>query len=100
MGRVTIVHSYGGLLVRRTSTHSEDLDTTPPRKSKLPRQVFLILHGGTNKFFGTLISFFRSFISFFRSFISPLGGEFSFPRELWGDSSVEIVVSLDISELL
>ena len=37
-----------------------------------------ILHGGTGKFFRSLICFFRSFISFFRSFVSGLRGEFSF----------------------
>ena len=49
---------------------------------EIPRWRLFILHGGARKFFGLMISFFRSFISFLRSFISPLGGEFSFPREL------------------
>ena len=43
-----------------------------------------------------MISFFRSFISFFRTFISPLGGEFSFSRELLGDSSGEIDIGRDV----
>ena len=54
----------------------------PRRKSGIARWRLFILHGGAEKFFGLMISFFRSFISFLRSFISPLGGEFSFPREL------------------
>ena len=54
----------------------------------IPLWRLFILHGGVEKFFGTLISFFRSFISFFRSFISALRGKFSFSRELLGISSV------------
>ena len=45
----------------------------------------MIFQRGAEGFFRTFISFFRSFISFLRSFISPLGGEFSFPRELLWD---------------
>ena len=71
---------YSRYSSRCTSTHSEDPDTTPPRKLKLPRWKMEILHGGIKKFFGTLICFFRSFISFFRTFISALRGEFSFPH--------------------
>ena len=68
----------------------------PPRPHirgnlRFPREEFLIRHGGMKKFFRTSISFFRSFISFFRSFISVLRGEFSFPRELFGESSVGII---------
>ena len=62
---------------------------------KSPEEIE-IRHGGVGKFFGTLISFFRSlisffrsFISFFRTFISALCGEFSFPRELLDNSSLE-----------
>ena len=62
------------------------------RKSRIARWRLFILHGGTEKFFGTLISFFRSFISFFRTFISALGEEFSFSRELAGISSVGSVI--------
>ena len=58
--------------------HSDELDPTPLRKSKMPRYQMGNLHGGTGKFFGSLICFFRSFISFFRSFISRLRGESSF----------------------
>ena len=65
------------------------------RKSRIARWRLFVLHGGVEKFFGTLISFFRSFISFFRTFISffrtfisALGEEFSFSRELSGISSV------------
>ena len=64
----------------------------------IPRWSFLIIHGGTKEFFGTLISFFRSFISFFRTFISALRGEFSFPRELLGSSSVEIKLPIAHSD--
>ena len=62
------------------------------RKSRIARWRLFILHGGVEKFFGTLISFFRSFISFFRTFISALGEEFSFSRELAGISSVGSVI--------
>ena len=58
----------------------------------IPRWRPVILHGGVEKFFGTLISFFRSFISFFRTFISVLRGEFSFSRELAGIFSVGSVI--------
>ena len=58
----------------------------------IPRWRLFILHGDTEKFFGTLISFFRSFISFFRTFISALGEEFSLSRELMGISSVGSVI--------
>ena len=62
------------------------------RKSRIARWILFILHGGTEKFFGTLISFFRTFISFFRTFISALGEEFSFSRELSGISSAGSVI--------
>ena len=52
----------------------------------------MILHGGTKKFFGTLICFFRSFISFFRTFISRFRGEFSFAPWRIPISSVEIQI--------
>ena len=52
--------------------------------------LFLILHRGTGKFFGLVISFFRSFISFLRTFISPLRGENSFSTELFGYSSLDM----------
>jgi len=63
---------------------------TPQRKSEISRWGFQIIQRGSEKFFGTFISFFGTFISFFRSFISPLGGEFSFARELLGNSSGDI----------
>ena len=62
------------------------------RKSRIARWRLFILHGDTEKFFGSLISLFRSFISFFRTFISALGEEFSFSRELAGISSVGSVI--------
>ncbi len=59
----------------------------------IPRWRLPIIHGGIEKFFGTLISFFRSFISFFRSFISRFRGEFSFARWSFPISSVETGLS-------
>ena len=76
----TSVHPYSRYSYQGTPTHAEDSDTTPPRKSKLPRWKMGIPHGGIKKFIGTLICFFRSFISFFRTFISRLREEFSFAR--------------------
>ena len=64
----------------------------------IPRWSFLIIHGGIEKLIGTFISFFRSFTSFFRSFISPLGGKFSFSRELLGNFSGEISSSIAHSD--
>ena len=60
-----------------------------PRKSELAMEETGSLHGGTEKFFGTLISFFRSFISFFRSFISRLCGKQKISTEALRISSVE-----------
>ena len=76
----TSEHPYSRYSSQGTPTHAEDSDTTPPRKSKLPRWKMGIPHGGIKKFIGTLICFFRSFISFFRTFISRLREEFSFAR--------------------
>ncbi len=56
-------------------------------KMDFPTEENGISQGETEKFIGTLISFFRSFISFFRTFIFRLRGEFSFPREVLGNSS-------------
>ena len=64
----------------------------------IPRWSFLITHGGNEKFFGTLISSFRTFTSFFRTFISRLRREFSFVRELLGNSSVEIELPIAHSD--
>ena len=64
----------------------------------IPRWSFLIIHGGTKEFFGTLNSFFRSFISFFRTFISALREGFSFARWRFPISSVEIKLPIAHSD--
>ena len=72
--------------------HPSKTPTPHPRGNHpFHREEFLIIHGGIKKFIGTSISFFRSFISFFRTFISRFRGEFSFPRKLLVDSSLEIM---------
>ena len=57
----------------------------------IPRWSFLIIHGGTKEFFGTLISFFRSFISALRE-------GFSFARWRFPISSVEIKLPIAHSD--